>query len=178
MEVTVEKFFTHNWFMMFSGSVYDSRLTGSNQKWINSDFNGNYILNLLGTKEFRWSKPKRINTIGIGGKITFGGGQRYTPYDSTLSAIAGEGIVTDSLRNQNQFKPYFRFDLKINYRCNTKRFSHEVGIDLVNLSFQKNILRMQYVNPTQPAKEVYQLGFLPLFYYRLDFWIGKQNNAP
>jgi hypothetical protein len=175
LEVTVEKFFTHNWFMMFSGSVFDSRLTGSNGKWTNSDFNGNYILNLLGTKEFRWTKPKRINTIGIGGKLTFGGGQRYTPYDTTLSKINDEGVVIDSLRNQFQFKPYFRFDLKINYRCNTKRFTHEVGIDLVNLSFSKNILRLQYVSPEQPGKEVYQLGFLPLFYYRLDFWLGKKN---
>jgi hypothetical protein len=84
-------------------------------------------------------------------------------------------VVTDSLRNMNQFKPYFRFDIKLNYRCNTKRFTHEVGIDLVNVTMQKNILRLQYVSPENPANEVYQLGFLPLFYYRLDFWIGKKD---
>lgn len=175
VEITVEKFFTHNWFAMFSGSVYDSRLQGSNGKWYNSDFNGQYILNALGTKEFKWSKKKRINTIGIGGKITFGGGRRYTPYDTILSQQYEDPIVIDSMRNMNQFKPYFRFDIKLNYRCNTKRFTHEVGIDLVNLTMQKNILRISYVSPDQPAKEVYQLGFLPLFYYRLDFSFGKLN---
>lgn len=174
VEVTLEKFFTHNWFLMFSGSVYDSKLQGSDKKYYNSSFNGNYILNLLGTKEFKWGK-KRLNTIGIGGKITFGGGQRYTPYDTTLSKMYEDPVVTDSLRNMNQFKPYFRFDIKLNYRCNTKRFTHEVGIDLVNVTMQKNILRLQYVSPENPANEVYQLGFLPLFYYRLDFWIGKKD---
>jgi len=175
VELTVEKFFTHNWFIMFSGSVYDSKLKASNGKWYNSSFNGQYVLNALGTKEFKWEKKKRINTIGIGGKITFGGGQRYTPYDTTLSQQFEDPVVVDSLRNKYQFKPYFRFDIKLNYRCNTKRFTHEVGIDLVNVTFQKNILRLQYINPQQPAKEVYQLGFLPLFYYRLDFSFGKQS---
>ena len=84
-------------------------------------------------------------------------------------------MVIDSLRDKYQFKPYFRFDIKLNYRCNSKRFTHEVGIDLVNVTGQKNILRIQYVNPQNPANLVYQLGFLPLFYYRLDFWLGKKN---
>jgi hypothetical protein len=173
-EFTLEKFFTHNWFFMFSASVYDSRLQGGNGKWYNSDFNGNYILNALGTKEFKWGK-KRLNTIGIGGKITFGGGQRYTPYDTLLSQQREDPVVIDAQRNTKQFKPYFRFDVKLNYRCNTKRYTHEVGIDLVNVAMYKNILRIQYVSPQEPAREVYQLGFLPLFYYRLDFWLGPKN---
>ncbi len=174
VELTLEKFFTHNWFFMFSASLYDSRLQGGDRKWYNSDFNGNYILNALGTKEFKWGK-KRLNTIGIGGKITFGGGQRYTPYDTTLSQLREDPVVQNSERNKLQFKPYFRFDLKLNYRCNTKRYTHEVGIDLVNVAQYKNILRVQYINPQEPARQIYQLGFLPLFYYRLDFWIGKKN---
>jgi hypothetical protein len=177
LELTIEKFFTKNWFFMFSGSVFDSKLQGSNGKYYNSDFNGNYVLNALGTKEFKWEnkkgKTKRQNTIGIGGKITFGGGQRYTPYDTTLSQQYEDAVVIDSLRNFNQFKPYFRFDVKLNYRCNTKRFTHEVGVDLVNVAQYKNILRIQYVSPQEPAREVYQIGFLPIFYYRLDFWLGK-----
>ncbi len=168
VEFTLEKFFTHNWFFMFSGSLYDSKLRGSDGVWRNSGFNGNYIMNALGTKEFKWGK-KRINTIGIGGKVTFGGGQRYTPYDTLASQQHEDPVVIDSLRNSKQFKPYFRFDVKLNYRCNTKHATHEVGIDLVNVTMQKNILRLQYVNPAEPAKEVYQLGFLPLFYYRVDF---------
>ncbi|MFN8323536.1 MAG: hypothetical protein U0T74_12820 [Chitinophagales bacterium] len=31
-EFTLEKFFTHNWFFMFSASVYDSKLQASEQK--------------------------------------------------------------------------------------------------------------------------------------------------
>lgn len=174
LELTVEKFFTHNWFMMFSGSVYESQLTGSDGQWWSSDYNSNYVFNLLGTKEFKWGK-KRVNTIGIGGKITFSGGLRFTPYDTVQSARQEDPVVIDNQRNKYQFAPYFRFDIKLNYRCNTKRFTHEVGIDLVNVTGQQNILRVEYVSPSEPALKLYQLGFLPLFYYRLDFSFGKKS---
>jgi hypothetical protein len=176
LELTVEKFFTHNWFIMFTGSLYDARYKASNGKWYNSDFNGQYVMNALGTKEFKWGK-KRINTIGIGGKITFGGGQRYTPFD-TLRSTASDPVVVDAERNKYQFKPYFRFDIKINYSFNSKRHvTHEVGIDLVNITFQKNILRLQYVQGQAQPKEVYQLGFLPIFYYRCDFSFEKRKRG-
>jgi hypothetical protein len=51
-----------------------------------------------------------------------------------------------------------------------------VGIDLVNVTNYKNYLRVQYISPQIPQQIVYQLGFLPLFYYRVDFWIGKKGN--
>ena len=175
IELTVEKFFTHGWFMMFTGSLYDARYRASNGIWYNSDFNGNYIMNLLGTKEFKWGK-KRLNTIGIGGKITFGGGQRYTPYDTLRSKYSDDPVVQDAQRNQYQFKPYFRFDIKINYTFNSrKHLTQEVGVDLVNITGQKNILKLQYTGVSSQPKEVYQLGFLPLFYYRIDFSLmGKR----
>ncbi|MCS6935026.1 MAG: TonB-dependent receptor [Chitinophagales bacterium] len=174
VEFTLEKFFTRNWFFMFTASVFDSRLRGSDGRWYHSNFNGQYILNALGTKEFKWGK-KRVNTFGLGGKITFGGGQRYSPFDTTLSKLSDEPVIIDSLRNSLQFRPYFRFDIKLNYRCDTRKVTHEVGIDLVNVLMYKNILRVQYVGPDQPPREVYQLGFLPIFYYRIDFGFGRRG---
>ncbi|MDW8419686.1 MAG: TonB-dependent receptor [Chitinophagales bacterium] len=175
VEFTLEKFFTRNWFFMFTASVFDSRLRGSDGRWYHSNFNGQYILNALGTKEFKWGK-KRVNTFGLGGKITFGGGQRYSPFDTTLSKLSDEPVIIDSLRNSLQFRPYFRFDIKLNYRCDTRKVTHEVGIDLVNVLMYKNILRVQYVGPDQPPREVYQLGFLPIFYYRIDFGFGRRGS--
>ena len=175
IEVTVEKFFTHGWFGMLSGAVYDAEYRASDSKWWNSDFNGRYIVNLLGTKEFKWGK-KKINTIGIGGKITFGGGQRYTPFDTMVSRYADQPAVIDNQRNKFEFKPYFRLDLKVKYSWNSrKHLTQELGIDLVNITGQKNILRIQYISGQAQPQVIYQLGFLPLFYYRIDFGIGKKH---
>lgn len=176
IEVTVEKFFTHNWFAMFSGSLYDAKYRASDGLWWNSDFNGHYVMNLLGTKEFKWGK-KRINTIGIGGKVTFGGGQHYTPYDTVKSRFSDDPVVIDNQRNRYEFKPYFRLDIKVNYSWNSrKHLTQELGIDLVNVTGQKNILRLQYVNSSTQPQVIYQLGFLPLFYYRIDFGFGHKRS--
>jgi hypothetical protein len=175
LEVTLEKFFTHNWFLMFSGSLFDSKYKSSDGLWHNSDFNNHWILNALGTKEFKWGK-KRNNVFGIGGKLTYAGGRLYTPYDLYKSQFTEDPVVIDSLRNMQHFKNYFRLDIKLNYRIETKHgISHEIGIDLVNVTFTKNLLRYQYVGGANPIKEVYQLGFLPLFYYRLDFSIKAKD---
>ncbi|MEQ8534962.1 MAG: hypothetical protein RIB86_24120, partial [Imperialibacter sp.] len=77
-------------------------------------------------------------------------------------------------RNSLQFPPYFRADIRINYRINRPKLSHEIAVDLVNVLGIKNVLKLSWA-PDQtdpsadPIRREYQLGFLPLFYYRVDF---------
>ena len=78
------------------------------------------------------------------------------------------------LFRSQQFKDYFRADVKLNYRINAGKVTHEIGLDLVNVFGTKNILKLTYApnefNPSAgPIRYEYQLGFLPLFYYKLDF---------
>jgi len=171
IELTLEKFFSKTYFVMMSTSLYDAKYEGSDGKSYNSAFNGNYILNLLGAKEFRWGK-KNSTSFGIGGKLTIAGGKRYTPIDETASDSVGYAIYIDGERNSMQFRDYFRADIKFNYKLNTKKLTHEIGLDLVNVSGSENILKQTYTGkppPDGPVTEEYQLGFLPIFYYKVDF---------
>ena len=168
LEVTLEKSFSKSYFFMLSGSLYNSTYKASDGNTYNSSFNGNYVLNALSTKEFSWGN-KNQSSLGIGGKVTWAGGKRYSPIDTVLSAATGEPEPIDSLRNSLQFRSYFRADLKINYKLNTQKLTHEIGLDLVNILGTQNLLRLQYVGGPDPVREVYQLGFLPIFYYRIDF---------
>ncbi len=168
VEFTLEKFFGNHYFFLFTSSLFDSKYRGSDGNWYNTVFNSNYVLNLLGTREFTWGS-KTNSTFGIGGKITFAGGKRYTPIDTLASEKAGEAVFIDTLRNTLQTKPYFRADLKINYKLNAKSVTHEFGLDLVNVFNTKNIFKLRYVGGSEPIREEYQLGFLPIFYYRIDF---------
>jgi hypothetical protein len=160
---------------MFSGSLFDSKYRGSDGVLRNTSFNSKYVMNLLGTKEFHWGK-KRKNMVSIGGKITYGGGRVYSPYDATASLLNDELTIIDAERNTKIFPDYFRFDMKLNYVLNTKKnITHEIGIDLVNLTGQKNVLRLTYTGGVDPVRQVNQLGFLPLFYYKLDFSFAKKE---
>jgi hypothetical protein len=47
-------------------------------------------------------------------------------------------------RNSLQFRPYFRADLRINYRINRPKLSHEIAMDLVNVLNTENVLTLTY----------------------------------
>jgi hypothetical protein len=169
VEITVEKFFSRTYFFMFTLSLYESTYTGSDEIKRSTDFNGNYAINALGGKEFTFGKKKN-QSIGIGLKVTTAGGKRYSPIDTAASALKGEAVYVDTLTNTLQYKNYFRADIKLNYKINTRHLTHEFGLDLVNIFDTKNILSYTYIpGISEPIREEYQLGFLPIFYYAIDF---------
>ena len=171
LELTLERSFSRGYYFMLSGSLFKSEYQGSDHIWRSTDFDTRFAANLLIGREWKVGKK---SVLGLGSKTTFAGGRRYGPADITASAIRGEVVYQDSLRNSLQFKDYFRTDLKLMYRSNRSKVTHEIGLDLVNLLGTKNLLTLTYApNPQKPAenpiREEYQLGFLPLFYYKIDF---------
>lgn len=171
IEFTLEKFFSNTYYFLATFSLFDSKYTGSDGVIRNTDFNGRYAVNALIAKEFQISKKSMIS---LGTKVTAVGGRWYGPPDIAASNQAKELIVIDSLRNTLQFQDYFRADIKVNYRLNAKKVTHELGIDLVNVLDTRNVLTLTYApdesnDPNNSIREEYQLGRLPLFYYRISF---------
>src|SRR5690606_21906037 len=76
VEFTAEKTFHRNYFVLFSGSLFESKYTGSNGRTYDTDFNGNYIVNVLAGWEHPVGKLKR-HVLGLGSKFTYAGGKRY-----------------------------------------------------------------------------------------------------
>ncbi len=170
VEFTLEKYFSKSFFLLFTGSLFDSKYKGSDGVERNTAFNGNYVVNFLGGKEWKLTKN---SSFVLSTKITRSGGRRYTPIDLAASALANDAIADSSQAYSKQFRDYFRVDLKVGYKINKKRITHEFALDLVNVLNTQNVLRLSYVPPVagSPAGvvEEQQLHFLPLFYYRIDF---------
>jgi hypothetical protein len=171
IEFTLQRYFSKNWHGMITASLYNSRYTPSDGIERNTNYNGLYAVNFLAGKEFVIKERK---TIGVGVKVTSAGGKRYGEVDTLQSNLQGEVIFTDNNFNEYQFRNYFRADVKLTYKANAKKVTHEIGLDLVNVLDTRNILSLSYApvpgDPTaNPIRENYQLGFLPLFYYRIDF---------
>ncbi|MGB0914501.1 MAG: carboxypeptidase-like regulatory domain-containing protein [Crocinitomicaceae bacterium] len=177
LEVTLQKFFDKSFFFLVSATVYDSKYEGSDGVLRNTSYNGLYIANFLGGKEFKLG-PKQSISLGV--KTTVAGGKRYGYVDPVASAELNEIIYFDEGFNERQFYDYFRADLKINWKFNAKRTTHEIGLDLVNIFNSKNLLSLAYApnlaNPSaEPIAVKQQLGFLPVFYYKVDLRIGGKK---
>ncbi len=166
-ELTVERFFSKGFYYLFSGSLFKAMYAGSDGVWRNSDFNTDYAVNALLAKEITVSKRHIWN---IGGKATFAGARRFSPIDSAASVDFREYRELDAMKNTERFgSPYMRFDFRLSYKYHAKKVTHEFAIDLVNVTNRKNILNYTYINEPPYRRINYQLGLLPLFYYKIDF---------
>lgn len=173
IEFTVEKLFHKHYFFMYSGSLFNSTYVGSNGKRNNTDFNGNYMMNLLAGLEYNVGKSKK-DLLSFGTKFTYGGGKRYSPVNIAASNAIMDVVAKDDEVNSLQFPAYNRLDLRVSYRINGKKVGTEIALDLINILSAKNILALSYApDPANlqadPLVKNYQLGFLPLFYVRFDF---------
>ncbi len=169
VELTLEKFFSKNYFFLLTGSLFDAKYKGSDGILRNTTFNGRFAVNALFGKEIQIGKA---SGLGLGAKATYVGGRWYGPVDTLASAALLEIVYADATVNSQQFRPYFRADAKVSYRWNRPKVTHEIAIDLVNVFDIQNILTLTYApdHPSgNPIREEYQLGFLPLFYYKIDW---------
>lgn len=171
IELTLQKYFDKSFFFLFSATAYNSTYIASDGLERNTSYNGNYIANLLAGKEFKVGERQ---SLSLGLKATIAGGKLYGYVDTAATSELQELIYLDEGFNSRQFPVYYRIDAKINWKLNAKRVTHEIGLDLVNVTGRKNLLGLSYApnlfdSSQEPVEERYQLGFLPLFYYKVDF---------
>lgn len=168
-ELTIEKFFSKGYYGLFTSSVYSSKYKGSDGVERNTAFNGKYVFNLLGGKEWKVGSEKR-NRISTDLKYTYAGGRAYTPIDLAASNSTGrEQLSTDAL--SSSYPNYFRLDLKVGYTLNSgkKKLSHSFSLDLQNVTNHKNVFSQNYDDRSRSINTTYQLGFFPNIIYKLQF---------
>jgi len=166
LEITIEKFFSKSYYFLITGSLFESKYTGSDKVVRNTAFNGKFVLNVLAGKEFT---IKKKNTLSIDFKVTTVGGHRYTPIDLEKSKAAGKEVSIDELAFSEQFNPYFRADLRFGYKRNAKKVTHEIAFDIQNIFNIKNVLLQSYNEETGQVEKAYQLGIFPVILYRIEF---------
>ena len=170
LEITVEKFYSKNYYTLITASIYDSRYTGSDGIERNTAFNNSYVLNVLAGKEWQFGPGKR-HAITVDTKVTTAGGRRYTPTDLEASREQGFQVDMEELAFSERFDPYFRWDLKLGVTLNSnkRKLSQRFYLDFQNLTNQDNIFVRRYNRQTNEVNEVFQRGFFPDFLYRVQF---------
>lgn len=166
IEFTIEKFYSKGYYFLLTGSVFQSKYVASDNIYRNTAYNGNYVFNILGGKEFK-IKEKHILALDI--KLTYAGGKRYVPVDLAASIAYGDEIRDGSQAFVKQYPEYFRMDVKPSYRLNTKRFTHEISVDVQNVTRHENVFQQIYDLNTKSIKTDYQLKFFIIPQYKLTF---------
>ncbi len=169
IELTIEKFFSRGYYVLFTSSIYSSKYIASDGIERNTAFNGKYVYNILGGKEWKIGRDKR-NRISSDIKFTNAGGRAYTPIDLSTSSAIGHSVLSSDV-NSDFYTNYFRLDFKIGYTYNSlsKRISHSFSLDLQNVTNNKNVFSQGYDDRSRSIRTTYQLGFFPNFIYKVQF---------
>lgn len=166
VELTVERFLNKGFYFLLTTSVFQSKYSGSDGVERNTAFNGNYVFNLLTGKEFKLTENSFLT---LDTKLTYAGGRRFTPIDLTASIAAGEQVLVTDQAFEKQYPAYARWDFKIGYRINHKKFAQSFAFDVRNVTNRQNIFLESYNNRSKEIETTYQIGLFPVFLYTVYF---------
>lgn len=171
VELTVERFFSKGFYLLFTGSVYDSEYKGSDGVWRNTAFNGRFVYNVLAGREWVIGSGK-LDKINLDIKFTHAGGRYFTPVDLAASQLAGDEVLKgDEFAFADQYPDFMRFDVKIGYTRNSRKgkLSQSIFFDVQNVTNRQNVFARQYNRITNTVNTAYQIGLFPNFIYRVQF---------
>lgn len=166
VELKIQKHFSDQYYFLVTTSVFESRYTGGDEVERNTAFNGNYVVNVLGGKEFNLRQRTQLS-FDI--RTVSAGGRRFTPIDLDASRELGQEVLQNELAWSKRYPGYFRLDFRVSLRMNHRRATQEWFVDFQNLTNHKNIFRTEYNHQTQNISTIYQLRFFPMVNFRLLF---------
>ncbi len=166
VEVTLERFLNKGFYFLLTSSVFQSRYTGSDGVERNTAFNGNYVFNLLAGKEWKVGKN---NAITLDLKTTYAGGRWYSPILMDQSIEAHKEVRDLSSAYSQQYKSYFRTDMKIGFRMNRTKYAQAFYFDVRNITNNQNIFIQSFNDRNNQIKTTYQTGFFPIFLWQIWF---------
>ena len=168
-ELTLEKFFSRKYYFLMTSSLYQSKYTAGDGIERDTRYNGNYVFNLLGGKEFTLGKGHYPWTLSMSGRIIWAGGQRHTPIDLEASREAGYTVWKQELAWSEQYDDFIRFDCKASFIKNRKNSTHTIELDIQNATNRLNIMGAYY-DPDEDMIDTWtQMGIIPSIIYRVEF---------
>jgi len=175
IELTMERFFDNDYYYLLSISLYNSKYKALDGVWRNTQYNNNYLFNLLIGKEFKNLGSNNNQSFSINGKIFFGGGKKYIPLLRDETGNVNVDPETNTYWDykeayKNKIDNLFQLNLSVSYKYHTAKVTHEIFLDLMNLTNSKSRLS-EYYDGSKSNKIGYltQFGFFPNLMYRVYF---------
>ncbi|GJM35161.1 MAG: prevent-host-death protein [Saprospiraceae bacterium] len=171
LEISLRQYMSNNIYYLLNATWYESTYKGSDGVERNTRYNGNYILNLTGGKEWRWrtTKKGKDRLLGVNGRIAMIGGYRDSPIDMTASAAAGTTVYDEEDLFSIQQDAFFRLDLRIYYTRNKPKHSSTLSLDIQNTTNAENMAYTYYDTFQKTLVQKNQLGIIPNLSYRISF---------
>ncbi|NQU34144.1 MAG: hypothetical protein HQ521_13000, partial [Bacteroidetes bacterium] len=166
VEFTLQKYFTNNYYFLFTSSIFESKYKPTNGIWYNNKYNSNYVNNFVGGKEIQLRNDKMLS---INGKILWTGGKRDIPIDLQASQEKGEVVYLFDKSYTQKNSDYFRLDLGLRLHLYKKNSEHIISLDIQNLTNRANTWFKIYDSQNEKLIDYPMAGLIPILNYRIEF---------
>ena len=175
LEVTVERFLNNGYYFLFNGSIFSAKYTALDGIERNTQYNGNYLVNLLAGKEWTGLGRRDNQRLSLNAKVFFGGGKRQVPLlrnaQGELAVNPAEGQFFDYGRAyEGKIEDIYTLIASASYKWDKPKVTHELFLNLDNLTNTTGRLS-EYYDEDEPGSVGYvrQFGLFPNLMYRVHF---------
>ena len=175
VEVTIERFFSQNYYFLINASLYESKYKSLEGVERNTQFNGNYLVNILCGKEFDNLGKKNNQTLSLNAKVFFGGGRKIIPLlrdtEGDLAVDPNNNRYWDYKKAyQDKIEDVYSIVVSASYKWNKPKATHELFMNLDNVTDTKGRIT-EFYDENEPDSVGYltQFGFFPNLMYRVYF---------
>jgi hypothetical protein len=168
LDMTFEKYISQGYYFMFAGSLFDSRYKTTGNKWYNTRYNRNYIFNFLLGKEWMIGSYRQ-HVFSANGRLTYQGGERYSPLNKPVSALKQDAVYNESNPYSCQLPLAFLGHFTVSYTINKHHLSHEFAIKVLNITGYKDFYGHRYNFKTEMVVEERESIIIPNVSYKIEF---------
>ncbi|GHT65640.1 prevent-host-death protein [Bacteroidia bacterium] len=143
IDFTLERYLADGYYYMATASLFESRYCGGDGIWRDTRNNRNYMLRALYGKEWMLGKNKQ-NVLGANIRLTYQGGDRYTPADVAASQAQQRPVLDPSRAMEAQMDAAFLADFTVSFKINKKNVAHEFAFKMVNVTGYKENMGFMY----------------------------------
>ncbi|HBZ66420.1 MAG TPA: TonB-dependent receptor [Bacteroidales bacterium] len=166
IELTLERFMHNRFYYLLTTSLYRSRYTGGDGIERNSRFDGRFIINGLVGKEFVINQK---HSLGVNFKVTWSGGEWYTPIDLAASQAANRQVDDLNHAWSEQLPSFLYTDLTITLKRNHRRFTGSWAVQIKNMLNHRPVVGYRFDSYSRQIAEIIPMGIVPSIGYKIEF---------
>jgi hypothetical protein len=175
LELTLERFFNNNYYYLINGSVFSSKYKSLDGIERNTQYNSNYLFNILCGKEFENLGKNKNRTLGLNAKVFLSGGKKIIPL---LRDSEGD-LAVDPENNsfwdydkayEDKIENLYQVTVSASYKWNKPKATHEIFLNLDNVTNNKGKIN-EFYDESEQGSVGYtkQFGLFPNLMYKVYF---------
>ncbi|NVN95397.1 MAG: TonB-dependent receptor [Bacteroidetes bacterium] len=168
IDITFERFLNKGYYYLATASIFNSKYKGGDGIERNARFNKNYVVNLLGGKEWNVGRNKN-NILNINAKLCLMGGDYYNPLNYSATYASQDIVENESKAFTLRKKDAQILSLSASYRINKLKHSSIWAISFINVLGYKEANTYYFDKTSNSIKQDVNQIVMPNFSYKLEF---------